>query len=80
MKRKDKALQVTARHYDNCIAVNLERGDQQVTVRLYPQNDSETQKSADDFASILAHIIEADWLSIDRRGLSRNRPFMEVPK
>jgi len=62
MARKyDKSLAVIVRHYDNCVTVNLERGARGITVRLYPQNDGETQKSARDFASLLADFTNANW-------------------
>ncbi len=72
----DLDLAVVVQEYESHITVNLERGAQKINVRLYPQNDNESQKSAIDFASSLARITLANWQSIDRRGLPYQRPFI----
>lgn len=79
MKRKfDDTLEVVTREHEGCIEVNLERGAQKITLRLYPGNDGEYRMAARDFASAIAAITDANFKSIARDGKPYIRPFQVI--
>ena len=62
-------LEIVIEIYENCISVDLRRGKKGMTLRLYPENTNETEKSAIQFADALAEIVNADWKIIDRSNI-----------